>query len=678
MNSTKICCALRTATFGLLTLAAASAAPKLDLARVTPVPATEPIPTQDFFRPRALSRPVLNRAGTHVAAVVTAGEDKSLLMIYDIASGKVETLGSSNEKDIYNVTWLNNARVLFQLRSRKMFGLGMMAADIGRLSAAYPIQQYNGSRLISVPLKNELQPLVWNRSDMESNRDEGVVSLNSNIKTGGLVDITSAMNDLVRWQAYNAARDQNEKSVLRSYPKPPQAEITYGYMADKVGDLAYAFTSLEGNLRMYRFEGKNWINCPVDLEHTNIVGNANDPGQLLVVGPAQDGKPQALQLMEAATGRLGDVILQDQQYDYNGGLYHNRATGDVLGAVFEKGIERVYWFNEEFRALQKVLDGMFPKQIVRIYGDDDQHRIFLVATYSDKNPVAYHWVNLETRKAGLFKNSTPWIDPQRMQPMQMMPFTTRDDHKLDAYLTLPAGTTKDSPAPLVVLCHGGPWSRDSWGFNGEVQFLAYHGYAVLQPNYRGSTGSVGRFPADDEYDFIKMHQDVTDAVRTVVKTGLVDAQRIGIMGASFGGYLAVSGVAHETDLYRCAVTNAGVFDWALQVKAEKFDQYDLPYYGRMIKKLGDPRIESAKYEAMSPLKHVQKVRVPVFVAGGKDDQTVEIGQSKTLISELEKYGVPYEKHFVGGEGHGMAYLKNEVELYDRVLAFLDKNLMPRK
>jgi len=332
------------------------------------------------------------------------------------------------------------------------------------------------------------------------------------------------------------------------------------------------------------------------------------------------------------------------------------------------------WFNDQYRALQKILDGMFPKQVVRIYGSDEQHRVFLVATYSDRQPVSYHWVNLETRKAGLFKNSSPWIDPQRMRPMQILSFKTRDGYKLDSYLTLPAGASKENPAPLVVLCHGGPWARDTWGFDGEVQFLAHHGYAVLQTNYRGSTGSVGRFPANDEYDFIKMHDDVTDAVRTVLHVETIDKNRVAIMGGSFGGYLAVSGVAHEPALYRCAVTNAGVFDWAMQVQAEKYDRYTLPYYGRMIKTLGDPAVEAEKYEAMSPIRHVQNIRVPVFVAGGKDDTVVEIAQSRKLLSALDDHHVPYEKYLVGGEGHGMAFLKNQVELYDRILAFLDKNL----
>lgn len=653
------------------------AAEKLDLERVRPVPADQPIPIQDFFRPRVLAEPILNRAGTHIAAIISANEDKHLLLVYDITTAKADSLGFPGTKDIYNVYWLNDSRVLFQLSSRKMYGLGIMAADIHRLNNPYPLQQYSGSSLVSIPLKQPDQPLVWNRRDLESERDVGVVALNSRLSNLPIIDLTGAMSGYDFMQVQAKVRSSNDRTIVRSYPAPESGGLVYRYMTDKEGELAYAFASRQGNLSMLRLEENMWKPCPVDLETISVVHSANEPGQLLVIGPARDGKPNPLQLMDAVSGELHEIVLQDVTYDFNGWTYNNPATGDVLGAIFHKGVPRVYWFDDQYKALQKILDGMFARQVVRIIGSDDKHEIFLVATYSDRQPVVYHWVNLGARTAGLFKNSAPWIDPERMQPMQIVQFKTRDGHRLEGYLTLPAGASKENPAPLVVLCHGGPWARDEWGFNGEVQFLASRGYAVLQPNYRGSTGSVGRFPVEDKYDFIKMHHDVTDAVKTVLRTGLVDKSRVGIMGASFGGYLAVSGVAHESDLYRCAVTNAGVFDWALQVQAEKYDQYDLPYYGHLVKNLGDPRKETVKYEAMSPLKHVAKIRAPVFVAGGKDDHVVELQQSRKLLAEFEHHGVAHEKLFIGDEGHGMANLDNQVELYTRIEAFLAKHLMPK-
>ncbi len=655
------------------------AADKIGLARVTPVPADLPIPIQDFFRPSALARPTLNLAGTHIAAIMTAHEDKRQLLVYDIATTKGESLAYDGDKDIYNLHWLGNSRVLFNISSQKYYGLGIMAADITNLRDAYPLQQYNGSSLVSIPLDKPTQPLIWNRYDFEINRDNGVVALDAEAKLrdANIVDLTAAKNS-GNHGLWNRVRQNNNENVTHRYPMPSGSGITYRYMANKQGELAYAFTSTNGALAMLRLNDKEWLPCPVDLEEIGILDNANEPGWLFVTGPAKDGKPHPLQLLDAATGQLGEVVLQDENYDFNGWTYNDPSTGGVLGAVFEKGGPHVYWFNEQYQVFQKILDRMFPQQVVRILGSDGRHEIFLVSTYSDRQPTAYHWVNLATRKAGLFQKSVPWIDPARMQPMQIMQFKTRDGHHLEGYLTLPAGATKENPTPLVVLCHGGPWARDTWGFDGEVQFLASRGYAVLQPNYRGSTGSTGRFLAEDEYDFIKMHHDVTDAVKTVIRTGLVDKDRIGIMGASFGGYLAVSGVAHEPDLYRCAVTNAGVFDWAMQVQSEKYNQHDLPYYRRMIKTLGDPKQEAAKYEAMSPVRHVANIRVPVFVAGGKDDRVVEIRQSKKLVAELDRHNIPYEKLFIGDEGHGMAHLSHQVELYGRIEAFLSKHLMSKK
>jgi dipeptidyl aminopeptidase/acylaminoacyl peptidase len=652
------------------------AAPQFDWERVTPVPATEQIPTMDFFRPRLLSEPVLNPSGTHVAAILTAGDDKHELLVYKIEDRTIETVGGPPGKDIYHVHWLNDSRLIFGLSSRKLYGIGLMAADVGKLNEAYPLLQYYGSRIVSIPLKSRLNPLVWNRYDFETGKDLGVSKIDSGPGTGGVIDLLAAGQANLRSSAVDV-HDNNTRHMLTDYPLPPTG-ITYHYGTDKEGELAYAHTSDNGRLMLFRLERKRWVKCPVDLESVHIVGAGNEPGQLWVVGPRQEGKPRALQLMDAVTGQLSEVAMQDKNYDFDGWFYRNPATGDVLGAVFNTNGPRVLWFNEEYGALQKVLDAMFPKLIVRIIGSSTTHRRFLVATFSSTQPVVYSMVDLETRTSGLFKSSAPWIDPSRMREMNMIKFKTRDGRQLDAYVTLPVGATKENPPPLIVLPHGGPWVRDTWGFDPEVQFLASRGYAVMQPNYRGSTGTGWMFPTEDEWDFVKMHNDVTDATKALVASGLVDKTRVGIMGASFGGYLAVSGVAREPGLYRCAVTNAGVFDWALQVNAEKFDRYDTPHYGRMVAKLGDPKKEVEKFTAMSPIHLVDKITVPVFVAGGKEDQTVEIQQSRRLLSALDKYNVPHEKLLIGGEAHGMAHLKNQVELYDRIIAFLDRNLLPKK
>lgn len=651
----------------------AFAAEKFDLKRITPVPDTEPIPVVDFFRPQLLSQPQLNPSGTHIAAIVTVAEDQHQLLVYDLKTQKIETVGGIGDKDIYQVSWLNDQRLVFSLSQEKKYGLGMLAAEVGALDRVYPLLQYYGSSVIGVPRKNRLQPLVWNRWGGDNGRDGGVVEVNTN-KIGSGSGARLSMGS-PSWWAEDEYRENNQRHIVKRYPIPEGGNV-YGYLTDRDDQLAFAFTTTDGQYTLQRLVGEEWVKCPVNLDQIDVWACGDEPGQLVVVGPYQEGKPRALQLMDAATGQLGEVLLQDKAYDFDGWLYHNPATRELLGAAFTRNGPRMVWFNEDYKNLQKVIDGFFPGLVARIIGSNEAQNLFLVSTFSDRQPAIYSWVDLEKHTVGLIKNSKPWIDPKRMQPMNIIKFKTRDGRQLDAYLTLPAGASKTNPPPLVVLCHGGPWARDTWVFNGTTQFLASRGYAVLQPNYRGSTGYNWMFPKEDEYDFRKMHDDVTDATKSVMASGLIDSGRIAIAGGSFGGYLAVSGVVNEPALYRCAVTLAGVFDWEQQIKDSKYFQYDSPRFAWMMRKLGDPKKQPEKFDAISPGRHVDKIRVPVFVAGGKEDGVVEIQQSKRLISELAKYHVPHETMLVRDEGHGMGHLDKEVELYTRIEAFLAKYLKP--
>lgn len=654
-------------------------AAKLDLDRVAPVPDDQPIPVMDFFRPRILQQPSLSRDGKHVAAIITAGLDQHNLLVYDIATQKLDRITSPNDTDIYNFTWLDSHRLVFQLSARKLYGVGLFAVDVDRMSQAYPVLQYYGSSIVSVPDADRLHPLVWDRYNALEDiaqHDLGVARVNTSLRAGGFVNLLGAN---ANWNAADDVRQNNERHVIDRFPAPPSGIVT-SYRTDRVGELAFATTMTDGISTLYYLQAGRWLKSPIDVDDVSIIGAGDKPGELVVIGPRQKGKPRAVEFMDAATGQPGGLILQDEAYDFYhrgisaGWLNRHPVTHQILGAVFDRTGPTQIWFDESYQALQKVIETMFPGQVVRIIGSDDSQRMFLVASFSDRQPEIYSWVDLEKRKAGLFKESSPWINPKRMQPVNILKFKTRDGHHLDAYLTLPKGASKENPPPLVVLPHGGPWARDSWGFDGEAQFLASRGYAVLQPNYRGSLGYNWMFPEEDSYDFAKMHNDVTDATKTMMHSGLIDPHRVAIMGGSFGGYLAIAGVTNEPDLYRCAVTIAGVFDWAELIRDNKYDRFDSPEFGYLLRHLGDPNSDPARFDAISPGRHVDRIHVPVFVSGGKEDSTVDIGQSNRLVSALERYHVPHETYIVGEEGHGMQHLAKQVELYTRIEAFLDRYL----
>jgi acetyl esterase/lipase len=654
-------------------LVALQATAKIDLKRVTPVPDDKPVPIEDYFRPRLLAQPKMNPSGTRVASLITATEDQHLLMIYELDTQKSDTLAPMRDKDIRSVDWVSDSRVIFTISKEKYWGLGLLAGEFGKLGRSWVLLQFLGTRVISIPPGNRLQPLVWNQFDFESVHERGAEIIDTNDYGAKLLD---ALHVNTTSQDIRAARDSNLRRIRDSFPLP-NLGLSYGYMADREGQLAYAFTSDNGALSLLRLEGKEWLRCSIDLEFTRVYGPGDAPGLIVGFTLGNDGKPGILSSVNAATGETVEPIYQDDAYDFTGSLVRHRATNQIIGIRFNRDFPKTIWFTNARRQVQEALNSSFPGQIVEIIDSNETEDRFLFMTYSDRQPAIFSWVDMKKGSAGLFKASAPWIDPKRMRPMSVFKFKTRDDHRLDAYLTLPEGATKENPAPLIVMPHGGPYVRDTWGFSGEVQFLASRGYAVLQPNYRGSTGYDWMFPDEDRWDYLKMHDDVTDATHAAIRTGLVDSDRVAIMGGSFGGYLALQGVVREPDLYRCAVTNAGVFDWERQLRDEKFNRFDDPTYGRMLVKLGDPKKEAAKFDAISPGRHTDKIRVPVFVAGGKDDPVVEITQSKALISELKKNNVTYESYLVAEEGHGMAFLENEVKLYTRIEAFLAKHMAPR-
>lgn len=655
-----------------------SAAEKIDLARFTPVPAGQPIPIQDFFRPSALQEPQLNPSGSHIAALMApVGQDKVVLTAVELKTGRTETVGGVLQQDIYDFTWLNDERLVYKLGNKKLYAVGLMAVELGRFRNNYPVQAYNGASILGIPPDRRHQPLLQviagalegNLSNIEFE----AVTVDTDFKNIQMADLTKNVTS----DDYFKARENNRRNRLQSQAGP-KAMLPRGLMADRNGALEYALSMENGvGVLHYLSEGQ-WRRSPLVLEHMGVIGPGRRAGEVVAYGPSTATQPGPLRYMDVVTGQATDTLVQDKEYDFSGSLYRDPKTREVVGARYNRAGPHVVWFRDDYRALQKLFNGQFPGQVVRIIGNSEDGRIFLLATWSDRHPVAYHWVNLAEKSAGLIKNSAPWIEPQRMRPMMILKFKTRDGRALDAYLTLPDGATKENPPPLVVLPHGGPWARDTWGYNGEVQFLASRGYAVLQPQYRGSTGYDWLFPFEDRFEFRKMHDDVTDATRTVIKAGFVDGSRVAIMGASFGAYLALSGVAHEPGMYRCAVTNAGVFDWEEVLRDRKFNQFDDPGYSWLVRYLGDPQKEQEKFTAISPVRHVAKVRVPVFVAHGKDDPIAPVTESRRLVSELKKHNLEHETLFIGDEGHGMGNLDNQVELYGRIEAFLAKHLLPKR
>ena len=612
--------------------------------------------------------PALNPAGTHFAAIVTTTTDRLDLLAFELATQKTEQLTGGGQHDIAQYHWLNDRRMLLTLTKDKLYAAGLFAVELGRFSNAYVLQRRNVFVPVGFPRANPTQAIVWMKHNAYNRgKDGGVTKIDTKRKTEVLgYGMTQRIDD-----------DGVQADIVESYDSPKGGDVT-GYMADRSGELAFAITAEDGVSTLHRFINKKWERSPVDLEEMPIVGIGDEPDQLLTLGPREEGKPRALHLLNAATGERGPLLFQDKAYDFVGvRIYRHPVDNRILGLQYQrKGPESV-WFDAVYERIQAGMERAFPGQVVRIIGSDRAEKQFFVAVSSDVRPTSYFHVTFETKSFVQVSNVAPWIDPERMRPMQLVSYKTRDGKTIEGYVTLPEGASTENKVPLVVLPHGGPWVRDGWGWDPEVQFLASRGYAVFQPNYRGSAGFAWRFPEEDMWAFRKMHDDVTDGVKAVLKTRLIDADRIAIMGASFGGYLALSGAAHEPELYRCAVTIAGVFDWERMLKDARESDYLRGRYGLLKRQLGDPAKRKEAFEDISPIKHVAKVKIPIFVAHGVEDIVTTLDQSTALVSELKKHGVPHVKQIERGEGHGFHMLENRIDLYTGIEAFLAKHLAVR-
>lgn len=623
------------------------------LERITPVPADAPIPAIDFFRPPVFAAPVLNPAGTHFAASVSTDSDRRDVIVYDLATNKIDRLTGGRDTDIVSYTWLNDQRFLFRMSQDKMYAAGLFTAELGRLEHPVQIQRIHYAELIGVPKDDPLKPILWIQNGASMERQKGELVQ---------VDATRMSN--------------GDATVVYEFPVLNE-DFPEAFYCDIEGHLAFGVTVNEGRWNLHRLADGKWKKAPAPVDDLEIVGPGEKPGELFVLGPREEGKPRAFQTLDVATGELGPVVYRDDGYDLDGVAMYRDRYGKLLGLHFDQKLPKDVWVDPLLASIQQALEQTFSGLVVRLIGSDRAHNRFLVAVRSDTTPVCYYRFDKDTRELKKISQSAPWIDPQRMNRMRGLTFVTRDGVKLDAYVTLPAGASKEHPVPMVVLPHGGPRARDVWGWDPEVQFLASRGYAVLQPNYRGSTGYGWRYPKDDRWAYRKMHDDVTDAVTTVLKTGLIDRDRLAIMGSSFGGYLAICGAAYEPDLYRCAITIAGVFDWEKIMEEARRNRNVSAEYDYLRLKLGDPKKDKEKFEAMSPLRQVDKIKIPVYVAHGVGDFIVPVEQSKRLISELKRHGIPYEKQIEWEEPHGFLHLQTQVALYTAIEAFLKKNLEPR-
>ncbi|HNR92505.1 MAG TPA: S9 family peptidase [Dokdonella sp.] len=300
---------------------------------------------------------------------------------------------------------------------------------------------------------------------------------------------------------------------------------------------------------------------------------------------------------------------------------------------------------------------------------DGSKAVFLVA--ADVNPGAFYLYETATRKGSVLAEVVPSIKPEQLSPVEPFEIKARDGLTLHGYLTRPPGKESAKNLPLVVLVHGGPRARDGWFYDEEVQALASRGYAVLQVNFRGSTGYGYDFVhAGDRQWGRKMQDDVTDATRWAIDTGVADAKRVCIYGGSYGGYAALMGAVREPDLYRCAIGAYGVYD--LPMMYTRGDIQKSLWGVEMVKEmLGNDEAELAQY---SPANFADRIKAKVMLVVGGQDERVPPAHADKMRAALVKHGNAPEWLYYRSEGHGIHNEDTRLEMLTKVVGFLDANI----
>jgi len=374
---------------------------------------------------------------------------------------------------------------------------------------------------------------------------------------------------------------------------------------------------------------------------------------------------------DIANNKELEVLFSDPDYDVEGLAYsRKRKVLTEINYTTWKPVRK--YLDKETEDTYKKLEKRFPDYEVYLTFHNKNEDVYICRIYNDRTMGSYYLYEKNGDKLTKLADRNPWLKESDMAEMKPISYKTRDGLTIHGYLTIPKGMPPKN-LPVVVNPHGGPWYRDTWTFNPEVQFLANRGYAVFQMNFRGSTGYGKAFWEASFKQWGKtMQDDITDGVNWLIKEGIADPKRIAIYGGSYGGYATLAGVTFTPDLYACAVDYVGVSNLFTFLKT--IPPYWKPMLDMMYEMVGDPQKDSALLVSSSPVFHVDKIKVPLMVAQGAKDPRVNIDESNQIVNALRQRGVQVEYLVKENEGHGFANEENRFDFYEAMEKFLAKHL----
>ncbi|UDM60171.1 S9 family peptidase [Pseudoalteromonas piscicida] len=630
----------------------------------TAVFAQQDIPLEAFSKGSEFSSVKISPNGEYLG-FITKAEGKSILGFLELDGFKViHAVRFNGNAQVGRYEWVNDNRVVLEKEyirgwrdhpeyHGELFGVNVDGSR-GRYLVGYQGEIQTGSRLKkATPLYGTsyiLDPLV---------NDEDKMLIVTYPWSGSKEPVTVVYEVNVH------------SGVRRKVSISPRRMGRF--LTDHQGEVrAVASTDDNGNTSVFikNTKDSDWkeLTLAQDLDDYWLHG-FDESGKLAYLSAAKAGEPRGVYQLTLETGKLKHFF-QDKLVDPSK-IWRDPVNQTPFAIELDPDYPTYAFVDQDSiwsQRLKSLIASIPGNQIRIVSGTRDGSRVIVFAG-SDINPGNYYLFDSKKNQLGLLVANRSWIDPNSMSTMEAISFKGRDGITIHGYLTTPQGKEKKN-LPLIVMPHGGPHGpRDYWQFDPEVQMLASRGMAVLQINFRGSGGYGDAF---EELGYRKwgkeIQYDIIDGTRDLISKGIADKNRICIMGASFGGYSALQSAILEPDLFQCAVGVVGVYDLPLMFEEGDIAQRSsgVAYLERVL------GTDEKQLKEFSPSYNVEKLRVPVLIVHGGEDQRAPIEQAESLIDALKKADKPYQYYLLEDEGHGFYKPEHRLKYFKKVLAFLEK------
>ncbi len=604
------------------------------------MPSIRTIPVREFFKNPEKANFDLSPNGKYLS-FLAPHQDRMNLHIQEIGSNEVNRITNVTERDIAGYYWADDEQLVYLQDNGgdENFYLTVVRRD-GQNNR--PLTKFDG-------VKTQLI------DDLEDIPDQAIVGLNQR-------------NPEV-FDAYRLNIRSGELDLIAENP----GNIV-GWITDHAGALRMAATTDGVNTTLLYRDAENEDFRP--LITTNFKESVSPlfftfDDQNFYASSNRGRDKSAIVKIDSTTGEELEILFEHPEVDVTN-LSYSQKRKVLTGIAYTTWKTERKFLDEQAEQRYNRLKQALGDYEIAITSSSKNEDKFIVRTYSDRSLGAYYFYDTVADTVEKIIEVSPWLREEEMAEMKPITYTARDGLTIHGYLTLPVDIEAKN-LPVVVNPHGGPWARDRWGFNPEVQFMANRGYAVLQTNFRGSTGYGRAFwEASFQQWGLSMQDDITDGVNYLIEQGIADPQRVAIYGGSYGGYATLAGLAFTPDLYACGVDYVGVSN--LFTFLQTIPPYWKPMLEMMYEMVGNPEEMKEQFEQTSPALRANQIKAPLLIAQGAKDPRVNIAESDQIVEALRQRGVEVEYLVKENEGHGFHNEENRFEFYKAMEHFLAEHL----